>query len=64
MYTLKRLSYERVCVCGGGWGSGGGVPRVPGSPAATETCLRDSFPLGPPWRPGMAVHIPEMSWGI
>ena len=58
VYTLKRLSYERVCVCGGG------CTRVPGSPAAMETCLRDSFPLGPPWQPGMAVHIPEMSWGI
>lgn len=53
------------CVFAGeGGGSGGGVPRVLGSPAATETCLRDSFPPGPPWQPGMAVHIPEMSWGI
>lgn len=31
------------CVFAGeGGGSGGGVPRLLGSPAATETCLRDS----------------------
>lgn len=45
----------------GAVGGGDGALGFLALPAVTETCLMDSFPMGPPWQLGPSLPQDELS---